>query len=126
MHTPPEPTSAGHILYLWGALFAKAAGPHARQSPVCAQPQPSPVCVQHAHSPKLPRAPRCQQSSEETMLSDVLCSLQERALSSSSEWRSQIQAVDREVLSHLQHNIAGGFDQERFGPSIGFGNLKRY
>ena len=52
--------------------------------------------------------------------------LQERALSSSSEWRSQIQAVDREVLSHLQHNIAGGFDQERFGPSIGFGNLKRY
>ena len=60
------------------------------------------------------------------MLSDVLCSLQERALSSSSEWRSQIQSVDREVLSHLQHNIAGGFDQERFGPSIGFGNLKRY
>ncbi|CAL5218690.1 g399 [Coccomyxa viridis] len=50
----------------------------------------------------------------------------ERALCSSSEWRSQIQGVDRDVLSHLQHNIAGGFDQERFGGSIGFGNLKRY
>ena len=51
--------------------------------------------------------------------------MQERALCSSSEWRSQIQAVDGDVLSHLQHNIAGGFDQVRFGPSIGFGNLKR-
>ena len=29
------------------------------------------------------------------------------------------------MLTHLQHNIAGGFDQERFGASIGFGNLKR-
>ena len=51
--------------------------------------------------------------------------LQERALSSSGEWRSQIQAVDRDVLHQLQHNIAGGFDQDRFGPCIGFGNLKR-
>lgn len=51
--------------------------------------------------------------------------LQERALSSSGEWRSQIQAMDRDVLHQLQHNIAGGFDQDRFGPCIGFGNLKR-
>ena len=51
--------------------------------------------------------------------------MQERALCSSSDWRSQIQAVDADVLTHLQHNVAGGFDQERFGASIGFGNLKR-
>ena len=55
----------------------------------------------------------------------LLRCLQERALSSSGEWRSQIQAVDRDVLHQLQHNIAGGFDQDRFGPCIGFGNLKR-
>jgi len=51
--------------------------------------------------------------------------VQERALSSSNDWRSQIQVVDKDVLNHLQHNIAGGYDQERFGQSIGFANLKR-
>ena len=58
-------------------------------------------------------------------LNTLLRRLQERALSSSGEWRSQIQAVDRDVLHQLQHSIAGGFDQDRFGPCIGFGNLKR-
>ncbi|KAK9915687.1 hypothetical protein WJX75_002660 [Coccomyxa subellipsoidea] len=50
----------------------------------------------------------------------------ERTIIKSSEWREQIQAVDRDCLHHLRKEIAGGFDEERFGSCIGFGNLKRY
>ncbi len=50
---------------------------------------------------------------------------QERTISKSDEWREQIQAVDRGTLQHLREKIAGGFDEERFGSCIGFGNLKR-
>ncbi|BDA44188.1 Dynamin-related protein 5A [Coccomyxa sp. Obi] len=50
----------------------------------------------------------------------------ERTISKSSEWREQIQAVDRMTLQHMRENIAGGFDEERFGSCIGFGNLKRF
>ncbi|EIE25943.1 hypothetical protein COCSUDRAFT_35468 [Coccomyxa subellipsoidea C-169] len=50
----------------------------------------------------------------------------ERTIIKSSEWREQIQAVDRDCLQHLRKEIAGGFDEERFGSCIGFGNLKRY
>jgi hypothetical protein len=51
--------------------------------------------------------------------------LQERALTSSSDWRRQIQEIDSAVLTHLRESIAGGFDEERFGTRIGFGSLKR-
>ena len=46
-------------------------------------------------------------------------------MAKSSEWRTEIQAVDRETLQHLRQNIVGGFDEERFGACVGFGNLKR-
>lgn len=50
---------------------------------------------------------------------------QERTISKSNEWRAQIQAVDKECLQYLREQIIGGFDEERFGGCIGFGNLKR-
>jgi hypothetical protein len=43
---------------------------------------------------------------------------------SSKEWRHQIQEVDSEVYKTLKHGITGGFDEEKFGNRIGFGNLK--
>lgn len=51
--------------------------------------------------------------------------LQDRTVASSKEWRRQIQAVDADVYSTLQQGIKGGFDEEKFGNRIGFGNLKR-
>ena len=45
---------------------------------------------------------------------------------SSAEWRTAIQAVDADIKGHLRTNIDGGYDEERFGSRIGFGNLKRY
>ena len=45
--------------------------------------------------------------------------------SSSAEWRRAIQEVDAAVKSHLREKVTGGFDEERFGPRIGFGNLRR-
>ena len=43
----------------------------------------------------------------------------------SGEWRGQIQQVDAGVLHHLRTEVVGGFDEERFGTRIGFGNLKQ-
>ncbi len=34
--------------------------------------------------------------------------------------------VDASVFAHLRDAIKGGFDEERFGSRIGFGNLKRF
>lgn len=51
--------------------------------------------------------------------------VQERSVVSSAEWRSQMGAVDASVLGHLRSNIRGGFDEERHGPRVGFGNLNR-
>ncbi|KAK9808620.1 hypothetical protein WJX72_000661 [[Myrmecia] bisecta] len=50
----------------------------------------------------------------------------DRTLTSSSEWRKQIQEVDASVFAHMRSQIVGGFNEERFGSHIGFGNLKRY
>ena len=36
-----------------------------------------------------------------------------------------LQDVDADVKRHLQESVAGGFDEERFGSRIGFGNLRR-
>ena len=52
-------------------------------------------------------------------------SWQERAISSSAAWRASIADVDGAMLRCLREQVAGGFDEERFGARIGFGNLKR-
>lgn len=44
---------------------------------------------------------------------------------SSADWRRAIQEVDGGVKQHLRQSITGGFDEERFGARIGFGNLRR-
>lgn len=44
----------------------------------------------------------------------------------SAEWRRAIQEVDGSVKQHLRGVIEGGFDEERFGARIGFGNLRRW
>jgi hypothetical protein len=46
--------------------------------------------------------------------------------STSADWRRAIQEVDAGVKRHLRESIAGGFDEERFGTRIGFGNLRRW
>lgn len=50
----------------------------------------------------------------------------DRATSSNEDYRRQISVVDSEVLRQLRENVAGGFDEERFGNYVGFGNLKLY
>ncbi|KAK9832230.1 hypothetical protein WJX74_003725 [Apatococcus lobatus] len=50
----------------------------------------------------------------------------DRAMVPSGEWRSQIQQVDAGILHHLRTEVAGGFDEERFGARVGFGNLKLF
>ena len=52
--------------------------------------------------------------------------LQERNIQTSAEWRQQMGDVDVGILEHMRTNIKGGFDEEKHGPRIGFGNLKRY
>uniref|UniRef100_A0A061RLP0 Dynamin-related gtpase n=1 Tax=Tetraselmis sp. GSL018 TaxID=582737 RepID=A0A061RLP0_9CHLO len=44
----------------------------------------------------------------------------------SAEFRQQIQEVDAKVLKHLRESITGGFDEDKFGHRIGFGNLRSY
>jgi hypothetical protein len=51
---------------------------------------------------------------------------QERNIQTSAEWRQQMGHVDVSILQHMRDNIKGGFDDERHGPRIGFGNLKRW
>lgn len=50
----------------------------------------------------------------------------DRQLQGSAEWRQQMADVDRSVFVHLREGIKGGFDEEKFGSRIGFGNLKRF
>lgn len=52
-------------------------------------------------------------------------SVQDRNIISSKEWRQQIQDVDSEVFRTLRQGIQGGFDEEKYGDRIGFGNLKK-
>lgn len=33
--------------------------------------------------------------------------------------------VDVSILEHMRNNIKGGFDEDKHGPRIGFGNLRR-
>jgi hypothetical protein len=50
----------------------------------------------------------------------------DRATSSNEEYRRQISVVDVDILKQLRENVAGGFDEERFGSHVGFGNLRLY
>ena len=45
-------------------------------------------------------------------------------MTTNAAWRQQIQQVDADILRSLRLNIHGGFDEERFGARVGFGNLK--
>lgn len=51
--------------------------------------------------------------------------VQDRTATTSAEWRKQIQEVDKSIRQHLREKINGGFDEERFGSRVGFGNLRR-
>lgn len=51
----------------------------------------------------------------------------ERGTSSTNdEFRRQIAIVDTDILRQLRENVAGGFDEEKFGGHVGFGNLRLY
>ncbi|KAJ8616607.1 hypothetical protein MRB53_035979 [Persea americana] len=50
----------------------------------------------------------------------------DRGTVSNEEFRRQISQVDAEVLRHLRDSISGGFDEEKFGPFIGFGCLRDF
>ena len=50
----------------------------------------------------------------------------ERNITSNSDFRRQIAAVDADIMQQLTQGVAGGFDEDRFGPQIGFGNLRRF
>lgn len=51
--------------------------------------------------------------------------MQERNIQTSAEWRQQMLSVDVSIVQSMRDDIKGGFDEERYGPRIGFGNLKR-
>lgn len=50
----------------------------------------------------------------------------DRGTVSNEEFRRQISQVDTEVLRHLRENVAGGFDEDKFGSFVGFNNLKQF
>lgn len=50
----------------------------------------------------------------------------DRSIQNNTDFRRQIAAVDSEILRQLREGISGGFDEERFGGQIGFGNLRRF
>ncbi|EFJ18064.1 hypothetical protein SELMODRAFT_113285 [Selaginella moellendorffii] len=50
----------------------------------------------------------------------------DRGSVTNEEFRSQIASVDAEVLKHLRERISGGFSEDKYSGSIGFGNLRNY
>ncbi|XP_072955811.1 dynamin-related protein 5A isoform X2 [Typha angustifolia] len=50
----------------------------------------------------------------------------DRGTVSNEEFRRQICQVDVDVLRHLHENIKGGFNEEKYGPYIGFNCLRQY
>lgn len=99
-----------------------------------------PATCRPLSSPFLWRCPRCARHSplivpslpllgwhEQPLTLPWCCpaTLQDRQLQSSAEWRRQMADVDRTVFQSLRENVKGGFDEDRFGSRIGFGNLKR-
>lgn len=45
---------------------------------------------------------------------------------SNEEFRRKISQVDSEVICHLREGVQGGFDEEKFGPYIGFSSLREF
>lgn len=50
----------------------------------------------------------------------------ERTTVSNEEFRRQISQVDADVIRHLQQNVKGGYDEEKYKSQIGFGCLRDY
>ncbi|XP_062206853.1 dynamin-related protein 5A-like isoform X2 [Phragmites australis] len=50
----------------------------------------------------------------------------DRGTISNEEFRRQICQVDIDVLRHLRDNVKGGFNEEKYGPYIGFSCLRKY
>lgn len=50
----------------------------------------------------------------------------DRGTVTNEEFRRQISMVDMDVLRQLRDGIKGGFDEEKYGPFIGFTHLKEY
>lgn len=50
----------------------------------------------------------------------------DRGSVSNEEFRRQISQVDSEVLRHLRDSVNGGFDEEKYGPYVGFSCLRQY
>ena len=50
----------------------------------------------------------------------------DRSIQSNTDFRKQISAVDADILRQLRETVSGGFDEERFGNQVGFGNLRRF
>ncbi|KAG0495058.1 hypothetical protein HPP92_006052 [Vanilla planifolia] len=50
----------------------------------------------------------------------------DRGLVSNEEFRRQISQVDVEILRHLRESVKGGFNEEKFGPYVGFGCLREF
>ena len=63
---------------------------------------------------------------QRTSLAPQTTQPQDRQLQTSAERRKQMADVDRSVFTQLREGIKGGFDEDRFGSRIGFGNLKRW
>lgn len=50
----------------------------------------------------------------------------DRGTITNEDYRRQISVVDTDILKQLRENVAGGFDEERFGNHVGFGKLRLY
>ncbi|KAM0919182.1 hypothetical protein ACQ4PT_008381 [Festuca glaucescens] len=50
----------------------------------------------------------------------------DRGMVSNEEFRRQICQVDIDVLKHLRDGVKGGFNEEKYGPYIGFSRLRKY
>ncbi|KAG0589894.1 hypothetical protein KC19_1G056300 [Ceratodon purpureus] len=50
----------------------------------------------------------------------------DRGTTTNDDYRHQISVVDIDILKQLRENVAGGFDEERFGNYVGFGKLRQF
>ena len=50
----------------------------------------------------------------------------DRGTISNEEFRRQICQVDIDVIKHLREGVKGGFNEEKYGPYVGFSRLRKY
>ncbi|WOK99306.1 dynamin-related protein 5A [Canna indica] len=50
----------------------------------------------------------------------------DRGTVTNEEFRRQISQVDGEVLRYLRDNVRGGFNEDKYGPFVGFNSLREY